>query len=60
MFSLIEVGEISGFCSDAAENCTLLGCYAANSRNYSLRNNPEECSSEEGERFSCGKVCNII
>jgi len=39
---------ISGFRREVAENCALLGYYAASSgRNYhcSLRNNPEERSS---------------
>jgi hypothetical protein len=47
--------SISGFRREVAENCALLGYYAASSGNfsyhYSLRNNPEEESSQRKFKF---------
>jgi hypothetical protein len=47
--------SISGFRREVAENCALLGYYAASSGNfschYSLRNNPEEQSSQRKFKF---------
>ena len=42
------VRDTAGFRREVAQNCVLLGCYAASSgiksHHYSLRNNPEERS----------------
>ena len=48
-----EICVVRGFRREVAENCGLLGCYAASGCNFpyrhSLRNNPEEGGSRNKE-----------